>query len=60
MIVTNFKGKAILDNLHELKVSYDNNFFNRQTYKEFLQDPLGSKLLDSWAASDPEVIDNVK
>ena len=32
MVVTDYKGKAILDNLHDLKVQYDANFFNRQTY----------------------------
>jgi len=29
MIVTNYQGKAILDNLHDLKIQYDANFFNR-------------------------------
>ena len=60
MVVSNFKGKEILDNLRELKVEYDRDYFNRQTYKEFLVDPLGSKLIDAWAASDPTVIENVK
>ena len=60
LIVANFKGKAILDNLHDLKVWHDSNFFKRQTYKEFQQDPLGSKLLDAWAATNSDVIKNVK
>ena len=60
MIVSNFKGKAILDNLHDLKIWFDANYFNRQTFKEFLADPLGSKLIDAWAASDPAVAENVK
>lgn len=60
MIVSNYKGKAILDNIHDLKIWYDSNFFKRQTYQEFLADPLGSKLLDAWAANDPDVIKNVK
>ena len=60
MVVSNFKGKEILDNLRELKVEYDRDYFNRQTYKEFLVDPLGSKLIDAWAASDATVIENVK
>ena len=29
MVVTNFKGKEILDNLRELKVEYDRDYFNR-------------------------------
>mmetsp|Transcript_28447 Transcript_28447/g.37946 ORF Transcript_28447/g.37946 Transcript_28447/m.37946 type:complete len:103 (-) Transcript_28447:400-708(-) len=29
MIVSNYKGKAILDNLHDLKIWYDTRFFNR-------------------------------
>ena len=60
MVVSNFKGKEILDNLRELKVEYDKDYFNRQTYKEFLVDPLGSKLIDAWAANDPIVVENVK
>ena len=60
LIVANFKGKAILDNLYELKTSQDSNFFKRQTYKEFQKDPLGSKLLDAWAATNSDVINNVK
>lgn len=27
--VSNFKGKEILDNLHELKIDYDKNYFTR-------------------------------
>ena len=34
--VSNFKGKEILDSLHDLKIEYDKQYFNRQTYKEFL------------------------
>ena len=60
MTVSNYKGKEILDALHELKIEYDRDYFNRQTYKEFLVDPLGSKLMDAWAATDPSVIKNVK
>ena len=29
MVVSNFKGKEILDNLRELKVEYDRDYFNR-------------------------------
>ena len=29
IIVSNFKGKEILDNLRELKVEYDRDYFNR-------------------------------
>ena len=53
MIVTNYKGKEILQSLHDLKREYDKDYFNRQTYKEFLVDPLGSKLIDAWAVTDP-------
>ena len=52
MVVSNFKGKEILDSLHELKIEYDRDYFNRQTYKEFLVDPLGAKLIDAWAITD--------
>lgn len=58
--VSNFKGKEILDNMHDLKIEYDSEYFNRQTYREFLADPLGAKLIDAWAATDPDVQDNVK
>lgn len=51
---------GILENLHELKIWYDSNYFNRQTYEEFRADPLGAKLLDQWAATDKDVIENVK
>ena len=57
--VSNFQGKEILDNLHELKIQYDRDYFNRQTYREFLADPLGAKLMDAWAATDPDVKSNV-
>ena len=57
--VTNYKGKDILDCLHKLKIEYDKDYFNRQTYKEFLVDPLGSKLIDAWAAKDTKVQKNV-
>ena len=60
LTVTNFKDKEILDCLHELKVEYDQDYFRRQTYREFLADPLGAKLIDAWAATDPEVKDNVQ
>ena len=60
LIVSNFKGMGILENLHELKIWYDSNYFNRQTYEEFRADPLGAKLLDQWAATDKDVIENVK
>ena len=60
MTVSNFKGKEILDNLHDLKIEYDRDYFNRQTYREFLADPLGSKLIDAWAATNAEVKANVK
>lgn len=53
--VTNFKGKEILDCLNALKIEYDSMYFSRQTYKEFLVDPLGAKLIDAWAATDPTV-----
>ena len=58
--VSNFIGKDILDNMHELKIEYDKEYFNRQTYKEFLVDPLGSKLIDAWAATNPTVNKNNK
>ena len=56
--VTNFKGKEILDCLHALKIEYDPQYFSRQTYREFLVDPLGAKLIDAWASADPTVIKN--
>ena len=59
MIVTNYKGKAILDSLRDLKVKYDADFCKRQTFQDFEQDPLGVKILDEWALSDPKVIQNV-
>jgi hypothetical protein len=55
MVVSNFKGKEILENLRALKIEYDKQYFSRQTYKEFLVDPLGAKLIDAWAAKDPTV-----
>ena len=59
MIVSNFKGKEILDSLHKLKIEYDSEYFNRQTYREFLVDPLGAKLIDAWAETDDSVKKNV-
>ena len=59
MIVSNYQGKEILDSLHELKIEYDRDYFNRQTYKEFLVDPLGAKLIDAWAATDANTKKNV-
>ena len=35
MIVTNYKGKAILDSLRDLKVKYDADFCKRQTFQDF-------------------------
>ena len=60
MVVSNFKGKEILDSLRELKVQYDRDYFNRQTYKEFLVDPLGAKLIDAWAVTDKAMQANAK
>lgn len=59
MTVSNFQGKEILESLHDLKIEYDRDYFSRQTYREFLADPLGEKLIDAWAAKDPDVKDNV-
>ena len=53
--VSNFKGKEVLDNLRGLKVVYDKDYFNKQTFEEYLVDPLGTKLIDAWAASDSAI-----
>ena len=45
----------MLDNLRGLKVVYDKDYFNKQTFEEYLVDPLGTKLIDAWAASDSAV-----
>ena len=50
----------MLDNLRGLKVVYDKDYFNKQTFEEYLVDPLGAKLIDAWAASDSAVQENVK
>jgi hypothetical protein len=49
------RGKHILEALQGLKVSEDENYFKRQSYAEFMKDPLGRVLKQQTVTMNPEV-----
>lgn len=49
------RGKHILEALQGLKLTEDENYFNRQTYAEFMKDPLGRVLKQRTVTMHPEV-----
>jgi hypothetical protein len=49
------RGKHILEALKGLKLSEDEMYFSRQSYAEFMKDPLGRLLKQRMVTLHPEV-----
>lgn len=49
------RGKQILEALQKLKTSEDANYFKRQSYAEFMKDPLGRVLNQKQVEMNPKV-----
>ena len=49
------RGKHILEALQGLKLTEDENYFKRQSYAEFMKDPLGRVLKQRTVTMNPEV-----
>lgn len=57
-MTTNFRGKDILDALQNVKLEGDRDYFRRQTYEEYTNDPFGNELKDKRALEDESVQQN--
>ena len=57
-MTTNFRGKDILESLQNIKLETDRKYFERQTYDEFVKDPLGGTVRDKQTNENEIIVEN--